>query len=221
MRLRFPKPSLPLLIFYGIVIGVLFYYFDNRNPQSAPDDTIVSATQVVEPTRDIVAQPTLEATVAPQATSQFTVNTRQDIPEDTSIFIPAVGIYSDVIQAYLDGSSWDVSQLRSNAGHLEGTPWVSQPGNVVISGHVELSTGALGIFGALSNIELGDVIEVTSEGVLYRYIVTDIYSTEPTNLEAIYPTTTDRLTLITCESYDILTNAYNERLIVVAERVST
>src|SRR5690606_18548739 len=145
---------------------------------------------------------------------------RQEIPEDTSIFIPTAGIWSDVIQAYLNSGNWDISNLRSNAGHLEGTAWVTQPGNVVISGHVELSNGLPGIFSELDNIEVGDVIRVRSEDIGYTYVVRETYSTGRSDLHPLMPTLDDRLTLITCSSYDIVTNGYRERLIVVAERVS-
>ncbi|MEO1647079.1 MAG: sortase, partial [Chloroflexota bacterium] len=118
-----------------------------------------------------------------------------------------------------NGSSWDITDLRSNAGHLEGTPWVSEPGNVVISGHVERSNGLPGVFAALQDIEVGDEIQVVSEGITHYYVVTETYMTSPSNLQPIMPTSVDRLTLITCDSYDIVTNAYRERLIVVAERV--
>lgn len=217
MRLRFGKPSLPLLMFFAAVVGAVFYYFDNTSHYQAPTPTVLVADNTITDTESL-AQPTVLPTIA--STVQFASSRRQDIPEDTSIFIPTAGIFSQVIQAYLNGTSWDVSQLRSNAGHLEGTPWVTQPGNVVISGHVELSSGSQGIFAALSAIEVGDSIRIESEDIEYRYIVTEVYNTAPTDLRPIMPTTTDRLTLITCNSYDIITNAYRERLIVVAERVS-
>jgi sortase (surface protein transpeptidase) len=36
----------------------------------------------------------------------------------------------------------------------------------------------------------------------------------------LYPTDTDRITLITCDSYDFLQNTYQDRLVVVADRVA-
>lgn len=61
---------------------------------------------------------------------------------------------------------------------------------------------------------------MTSEGVDYFYTVTETYYTVPTDLTPLRQTVDDRLTLITCNSYDIVTNAYRERLIIVAERVT-
>jgi LPXTG-site transpeptidase (sortase) family protein len=212
MRLRFGRPSLPLLIFFAALFGIAFYIYDNW------DDTPVSAALPVAPT----LAPSITATPMPSPTSppRTRIPGRQEIPEDTTLFIPRAEIFSHVVQAYLDGTSWDISQLRSNAGHLEGTPWVDQPGNVVISGHVELSTGQPGVFALLLDLEIGDVVTVHSKEIDYVYVVSEVYTTQPNDLQPLMPTTNDRLTLITCNSYDFLSNTYQERIIVVAERVS-
>lgn len=217
MRLRFSRPSLPIMIILAALVGVIFYYFDNMPPQS--DTDIVETPAIVA--ANATSLPVQSTPIAnPTSATRFIESRRQEIPEDTAIFIPTAGIWSDVIQAYLDGGNWDIRNLRSNAGHLEGTPWVNQPGNVVISGHVELSSGLPGIFSNLEVIEIGQVITIISEGVEHRYIVTETYNTVPSDLAPLMPTQDDRLTLITCNSYDLVTNAYRERLIVVAERVS-
>lgn len=217
MRLRFGRPSLSLLIFFAVIAGMVFYYFDNRNPENTVQPVETSVAIATEDASIVTAQ----ATIAPTATraTRFTSSTRQELPGNTSIFIPTAGVWSNVIQAYLDNGNWDISNLRSNAGHLEGTAWVDQPGNTVISGHVELANGRSGVFGALEDIVVGDVITVISEGLEYNYVVIETYHTVPTDLAPLRPTTDSRLTLITCNSYDIVTNAYRERLIVVAERV--
>ncbi|MGJ3237466.1 MAG: sortase [Anaerolineae bacterium] len=218
MRLRFRKPSLPVLILLGIIIGIIFYILDNPAPAGQP---LTEATIAVTAMTTISNQQATPA-VVPTATHSLSNNSnRPSIPPDTSIFIPTAGIWSDVIQAYLSSGNWDISNLRSNAGHLEGTAWVNQPGNVVISGHVELSSGLPGIFAELDNIQVGDVVRIRSEEVEYTYVVTEIYLTMPDDLQPLMPTPTDRLTLITCDSYDLISNSYRERLIVIAERVSS
>ena len=213
MRLRFGRPSLPLLMFFAALFGIAFYVYDNW-------DRGASAAAV--PTSVVTLSPSVTATPVPSPTPPpvTSIPGRQEIPEDTTLFIPTAGIFSYVVQAYLDGTSWDVSQLRSNAGHLEGTPWVNQPGNVVISGHVELSTGQPGIFADLIDVQIGETVIVHSVGTDYVYVISDIYNTRPDDLQPLMPTTTDRLTLITCNSYDFLSNTYQERVIVVADRVS-
>jgi len=218
MRLRFGRPSLPLLIVFAALIGVIFYLADNKSNPSAALPTQVLATNnaVIEPT----VQPV--QTALPDLTDVLNPNrviTRQEIPQSAKIFLPTAGVYSNVIQAYMDGRSWDISQLRSRVGHLEGTAWVDGPGNVVLSGHVELADGRPGIFAELDLVQVNDVVRVLSEDTWHYYLVTQVYKTTPTDLQPLMPTSDDRLTLITCNSYDFLSNAYLERVIVVAERM--
>ena len=220
MRLRFGRPSLPLLMFFAALVGVIFYVVDNwNNANSAPPSKIESTELAfIEPTTPAVP------TIIPDLSENLSLNpqriiTRQDIPSDASIYIPRALVVSNVIQAYLDGSSWDISQLRSNVGHLEGTAWVDQPGNVVLSGHVELADGRPGIFVDLQLVQLGDIIQIVSNDEFHKYIVTAVYTTKPNDLVPLMPTAEDRLTLITCDSYDFFANTYLERVIVVAERL--
>lgn len=219
MRVRLSKPPLSLMIVIAALVGVIFYFYDNRQMVAPTQATPISAQRTVASTA-VIVPPTPTNTNTSIASTRFIQAQRQELPEDVSIFVPAVGIISDVIQAYFDGSSWDVSQLRSRVGHLEGTPWVTQPGNVVMSGHVELANGLPGIFSQLNTIEIGDVINIESDGALYIYVVVETYSTVPTDTSLIKPTAEDRLTLITCGSYNIISNAYDERFIVIAERVN-
>ncbi|MEL6308713.1 MAG: sortase [Chloroflexota bacterium] len=218
MRLRFGRIPFPILVIFAAIAGAMFYFIDNGNTPPATPAPV--ATSIVQENTDApIGNATPNPAPPTSPSTRFAESGRQDLPPESAIFIPDAGIWSNVIQAYLNGSSWDITDLRSNAGHLEGTPWVSEPGNVVISGHVERSNGLPGVFAALQDIEVGDEIQVVSEGITHYYVVTETYMTSPSNLQPIMPTSVDRLTLITCDSYDIVTNAYRERLIVVAERV--
>ena len=125
---------------------------------------------------------------------------------------------------YIDGTigSWNVSRLGNNIGHLEGTSWLPDDGNVVLSGHVELAGGERGIFANLHELTVGERVVIQHDGVDYHYDIVSVGITEPTDLAPLYPTNDgiNRLTLITCGSYDFLSNSYLERVIVVAEQVS-
>ncbi|MEM9951568.1 MAG: sortase [Chloroflexota bacterium] len=220
MRLRFGRLSFPILVILAAIFGAVYYAVDNMASTASSVTVNNLPTQAPVP---IVANPTaFDQAISVQATAVNPPRTfiSDEIPLDTKIFIPTASIWSDVIQAYLSGGNWDITNLRSNAGHLQGTSWVDEPGNTVISGHVELSSGLPGIFATLENVQIGDTITVTSEGVDYFYTVTETYYTVPTDLTPLRQTVDDRLTLITCNSYDIVTNAYRERLIIVAERVT-
>lgn len=223
MRLRFGQVSFRLLIFFAVLFGIAYYVWDNSpdpvmlEATLAPTAVAMVSTATPAPTvnpRDISAQVAIEA-IAP--TPDIQVGYRQEIPAGISIFIPRAGIYSPVIQAYLDGTSWDISQLGTRVGHLEGTAWLDEPGNVVLSGHVEMSNGRAGVFANLDTVRLNDVIIMQTPDGEMRYTVTEIRNVPPTDLEPVMPTADNRLTLITCNSYDFISNTYLERMIIVAE----
>mgnify|MGYP002336116202 CR=1 FL=1 len=125
-----------------------------------------------------------------------------------------------VIEVYLDGESWDVKSLGQNAGHLQGTAWFGETGNIVLAGHVELPDGRAGIFADIDEMNLGDPVIMRLNEAQRRYSITSIRKVAPDDLSVFYPTEDDQLTLITCDAYDFLQNSYQERLVVVAERVA-
>lgn len=206
--------SLLFLLVVAVAGGILFYILDNQQ------------TLTPTPAASAVTTPTLtpQAVAASTATPVFEAQ-----PEDETetiartaprLVVPRAGINQMIVTAFLDGQSWDVSTLGMNVGHLQGTSWVGEGRNVVLSGHVEMSDGRRGIFGNLDELVEGDLIIVNDQGESVQYAVVDKYSTTPDDLTPIYPTQSERLTLITCGDYDFLGDSYLERLIVVAERVS-
>lgn len=192
------------MVLLGIVVGVAFLLIDRWRTPPAPTSTVIQTLT-----------PTPTATVPPL----------QPLPSPTHIpearvLIPTAGVNALVVNVYLDGESWDVSQLGENAGHLQGTAWFETPGNVALAGHVEMRDGRPGIFARIEDMRTGDPIILTQNGMELRYAVTDIKRVSPDDLSVIYPTTDDRITLITCDSYNFLQNVYQERIVVVAERVT-
>lgn len=208
--------GLSRLILLGTLVGVLFLTVDwwrNREDAPPPEPTLAAATLSVSETQS--PGDTAESTPAvPGIEAQTIMN--------ASIFIPAAGVYAPVIRVYLEAGSWNVDRLGNNVGHLEGTAWFNNPpGNIVLSGHVELRDGSAGIFASLGKLNPGDLIVVSQGDEERRYSVTEIYSVKPDNLSPIYPTSTERLTLITCDSYNFLRNTYDERVIVIADRLGS
>lgn len=135
------------------------------------------------------------------------------------ISIPALGVYAPIIEVFLDGTSWDVTRLGTDVGHLQGTAWLDEPGNIVLSGHVELRDGRQGAFRELESLEVGDYISVMYRDTARSYEVVEHYDVEPTDLEPLYPSDSDQLTLITCGEYDFFSGSYLKRVVIVAERV--
>jgi LPXTG-site transpeptidase (sortase) family protein len=122
---------------------------------------------------------------------------------------------------YLDGVSWAIDPWEEVVGHLQGTAWLNQTGNVVIGGHSEMPDGTAGIFHRLYNVGIGDEVFLQDADLTRRYIVVNILSVDYRELSVVYPTTQNRLTLITCDipSYVAEQNIYYERLVIVADEV--
>jgi LPXTG-site transpeptidase (sortase) family protein len=199
--------SILTFMILGVIFGVGFLLYQQwRSPApSAPLTTLVpTSSPVPPPTFTPVQVASLpSATPRPQAT----------------IFLPTAGITAPVIEVYLDGQSWDVKYLGQNAGHLQGTAWFGQPGNIVLAGHVEMPDGRAGIFAGVSKMNLGDPVILSLNDKQQRYSIAAINRVKPDDLSVLYPTENDRLTLITCDSYDFLQNTYQDRVVVVADRV--
>ncbi len=221
---RRSNPPFWIMLALAVIAGLLFYWWDRGQYLGSPaaDTAQLQETEEVlqqEPTQEIAAAPVLAMDLPPVRPTPIRSANRSEVPPGTTLFIPEVAIYSDIIEAYLNGQSWDISELRQRVGHLEGTAWIDRPGNVVLSGHVELSDGRPGIFARIGDLALDDLIMLESEGVQHTYRVMDVYRTTPDDLQPLQPTTAaHRLTLITCGEYDWLSDRYEERVIVVAER---
>jgi LPXTG-site transpeptidase (sortase) family protein len=208
-RKRNSFANLSVLIILGGLAGVIFVIYDNYNHPQAP---LVVTQAVTTPTYipTSISLPTALPVSVP------------GVVIEAEISIPKMGLFAQVIPVYLAGDSWDVTQLGPNVGHLEGTAWLDKPGNVVLSGHVTLRDGRNGIFAALKDLTVGDSIIIIYKGEERIYGVTETKTVEPDDLTPLYPTTTEVLTLITCDvdAYDFFQNSYQKRIVTVAERTS-
>lgn len=218
-RRRHFSTNLVLLILMGGIAGITFLVYDAI--QSHRETPAMS-----EPIQQ--AQPADSTAVSPQPTSPPltavpVLHESYASIEGASLFIPSAGILAPIIQVYLDGTSWDVSELGGNVGHLQGTTWMQEGiGNIVLSAHVELRDGRAGPFAKLGELQVQDriVLRQGDEERIYRVI--DVRNVQPDDLSPLYPSTTELLTLITCDlrSFDFLSNTYKERTVVIAERLS-
>jgi LPXTG-site transpeptidase (sortase) family protein len=136
--------------------------------------------------------------------------------------IGAIGISRRVVEFPLTRDSWAIRPWEKNVGHLAGTAWFDQPGNIVLAGHSEMPNGAPGTFYYLNQLGIGSDITLFDGSVNRHYSVVDIRTVSEYDMSVTVPTPDDRLTLITCDigSYDAATQTYASRLIVIAQRVS-
>jgi LPXTG-site transpeptidase (sortase) family protein len=216
MRRRQRTISLPMLILLGAMAGIVFLIYDQWSGDGDSSPSLSPPVTVMQVTPDEIAA----TSVPPDSTATVIPSSGSNTITNANIFIPSAGIYATVIRVYLNDGTWNVDNLGDNVGHLEGTDWLGGgPGNIVLSGHVELRDGRAGVFAQIEDLEMGALIELTQDDEVLQYNVTEIYRVEPDDISPIYPTTTDQLTLITCDEYDFFQNTYTERVIVVAERI--
>jgi LPXTG-site transpeptidase (sortase) family protein len=205
--------SLFFFIIVGLAGGIGYFLYDNG---SLPTFGAVPTPTVAA----VAARPPITPTITPMGTiaPTPTVDPYRPAP-GTTIFIPAAGISSNVITTIIRGSTWDVTHLGTNVGHLQGTSWLGQRGNVVLSGHVEMSSGEQGVFAALTDVGVGDEILLTQRDTDYTYRVDTTFYVDPDDLSVVRQTAENTLTLITCSDYNFFRNSYDRRFVVVARQV--
>lgn len=141
---------------------------------------------------------------------------------ENMLHIPALGVSSEITTYPLGYGTWDIDPWEKRVGHFQGTAWEQHLGNIVIGGHSEYPSGVEAVFYEINRLRWGDVILLDIDGVRQRYVVTQVTAVDMYNLDPVRPTTDNRLTLITCDipSYDPNTGIYDNRVVIVARRLS-
>lgn len=189
----------------------------NIAANNPPSNTSSRAIPNVSESSDV------ETVIIPTAAAANpSTNTSPPAPTNGRVLtIPTASISSPVTTFYLDGVSWAIDPWEDIVGHLEGTAWLNQRGNVVIGGHSELPDGSAGVFYRLYNVGIGDEMFLQDGEITRRYVVVNILSVDYRDISVVYPTSHNRLTLITCDipSYVAEQNFYYERLVIMADEV--
>lgn len=133
------------------------------------------------------------------------------VPENGSVVgrleVGRIGLSVAVVEGI------DDRDLKLAAGHIPGTPIPGEHGNVGIAAHRDT------FFRPLHSIRQNDTITLSSLLGTYRYRVVSTKVVSPENIEVLYPTSDDSLTLVTCFPFDYV-GAAPKRFIVRAERIS-
>lgn len=106
----------------------------------------------------------------------------------------------------------DEATLRRAGGHIAGTAFPGQQGNVGIAGHRDT------LFRPLRNIRRNDVITLTTLAGEYRYRVMSTDIVNPTDVSVLESDGDEVLTLVTCYPFYFVGPA-PDRFIVRAKRV--
>ena len=121
--------------------------------------------------------------------------------------IPRIGLSVMVVEGVEDGD------LKHAAGHIPGTALPGEPGNVGIAGHRDT------FFRPLRSIRPNDTITLSTLQGAYRYRVVSTKVVRPEDIQVLYPTGRDTLTLVTCFPFDYVGSA-PKRFIVQAHRLA-
>jgi LPXTG-site transpeptidase (sortase) family protein len=200
-RRQNPLRGCLILLMLGALLGWAFTLLNRTaTPTSIPATAI---TLLTSPT----PAPVLTATAQPTVS----------VP---TLSVPTAGVIARIVDVYLNGTGWDVSQLGQNVGHLDGTASITETGNVILVGHVEMPDGSAGIFSRINQINPGDPIVLENGRGRKYYTVAEVRKVAPDDLSVLYPSQDDQLTLITCGDYNILQNTYLERIVVVAKHAA-
>ncbi|KAB2856639.1 MAG: class F sortase [Anaerolineae bacterium] len=178
----------------------------------SPADLTQQGFTAQDVTLVVYGNPTLSATGKTETgTSQFIMQMQEDRTSACrDVFKEGV-----IVEVPRVPGGWDVQNLQSLVGHLEGTAWFGDSGNTVLAGHFEDEVGRPGPFRYLYEAQVGDRIIIQSETMMV-YEVQQVFSTAPDDLEVLRHTDAPRLTLITCDTWSYETKRYEERLVVVA-----
>ena len=126
-------------------------------------------------------------------------------------FSPAIGILRipkiNVEVPVLEGT--DDLILNRGVGHVNGTAYPGENGNVAIAGHRD------GFFRGLKDLVVGDKIEMITLQQTETYVIDRITIVEPTDVSVLQPRPHSSLTLITCYPFYFIGSA-PQRYIVQA-----
>ncbi len=182
--------------------------------ETANESNSIAALPVITPR----PQPTVRPVEVQQLAAPTQIASSETVVSNAgggiNLSLPTANIFSPIKTFPLDGKSWAIDAWEPIVGHLQGTAWVGNTGNIVLGGHSKYPNGQSGIFAGLYGVKIGDPIFLGER----RYVVSQILTVNYRDLGVIYPTATDRLTLITCDipSFDADTNFYIDRLVVIA-----
>ena len=218
-----------LAVGIGIGIGV------TMGPAGEGDDTS-SRGVTIPPSRLATPTPVATATSVPTQPVVTATSVPTQLPSGAPVahlIIGKLGVEATVITLGLDENA--IPRVPDNPRDVAWYDFSSRPGwggNAVFAGHGEWSSDGqyeLGVFHALSSLELRDEIKVVLEdGTEYVYKVTDnraIPYDDPQALEVMSATPEDSITLIThagtwiFEAGNPLGGTFTHRQVVRAELV--
>jgi sortase A len=129
----------------------------------------------------------------------------------TRIVVPRLGLDAIVVELQ---SLDDSENLKRGPGHIPGTAYPGQPGNVVISGH-RTTYGAP--FKHIEELQAGDEIILFTADNKYTYLVEEQRIVLPTDLTVLEQGEEAKITLTACHPW----YSAAQRIVVIGELASS
>ncbi len=148
-------------------------------------------------------------------------NPQQVVPVADRLEIPAWDVKAEVVRVPFEASTWDVSKIGQDIAQLGGIYGHENANNLVLAGHVSLPLQGFGPLRYLEKLRPGDSILVYSGQIKYQYEVRVRRFVPINEVSITYDTPSQQLTLVTCTAWNEDENSYENRLVVIADLIST
>jgi len=219
--MRSKKEKIVTSFIAGVVVActVIFIVTFVKADLYDPGDTgMVAIASVSTPVISVEASSSL-------ATSSVSIM-QYVLTDPSRLIIPAIDINAHVqfVGVNKKGNIGTPNNFTDVAWYSFGVA-PGQSGTAIIDGHVDNGLGLAGVFKHLSDIQIGDEVDVISkDGANVRFIVANIQTYDYQNVpaDALFgdDSASSSLKLITCDGAWVQGgDTYNERLIVTANRV--
>lgn len=146
---------------------------------------------------------------AVQSEKQQIVVSAQKIYFPEKVIIPKVGIEVEVKQAMVSGNDWDL--FDDAVSYLATSSRLGEEGNAVFYAHNKHD-----LFGPIRRLEEGDRVVIQSGEERFRYVVSETSVVSSDQIDIVYPTRDERVTLFTCTNFNDA-----DRFVVVATPIAS
>jgi sortase (surface protein transpeptidase) len=201
---------------------------DPESSVAPPIAALVPTVQAVIPTVFVApALPTAVPVVAPTLAPTPTPDPFLVIGPPVRVRIPSIGVDAPVEMVGLTSDhAMDVPKSWSNVGWYRDGYRPGEPGNAVLAGHLDTSSGGPAVFWSLDDVQPGDEVVVEyGNGDSYTFAVegqeTYQYDAQGPIIDRIFgESLTADLNLVTCDgAWDHGRATYSHRLVVFATLV--
>ncbi len=144
-----------------------------------------------------------------------------DTSDVTRIVIPNLTLDTVVKYVPYDGMTWLINGLSQEVAWMGDTSWPGLGSNTALAGHVTVAGMGDGPFRHLDELTVGEQVLLYTERNLYTYQVRESKVTDDADMSVTLPTENAQISLITCVNWDQDSRTYLNRLVVIADLVST